>query len=93
MIISFGNKETEKFYITGKSRKFPQSIIKVALRKLDYLNAAKDINDLKIPPGNRLEQLKGKYENMYSIRINIQYRIIFSFENSNATNVEIVDYH
>lgn len=93
MITSFGNKETEKFYITGKSRKFPQSIIKAALRKLDYLNAAKDINDLKIPPGNRLEQLKGKYENFYSIRINKQYRIIFSFENSNVTSVEIVDYH
>ena len=93
MIINFGNKETEKLYITGKSRKFPQSIIKVALRKLDYLNAAKDVNDLKIPPGNRLEQLKGNYENMYSIRINIQYRIVFSFKNSNVTNVEIVDYH
>lgn len=93
MIINFGNKETEKLYISGKSKKFPQSIIKVALRKLDYLNSAKDINDLKIPPGNRLEQLKGRYESFYSIRINKQYRIIFSFENSNISGVEIVDYH
>ncbi len=93
MIISFGNKETEKLYVTGKSKTYTQSIIKVSLRKLDYLNAAKNINDLKIPPSNRIEQLKGKYKNMYSIRINKQYRIIFSFENSNVTNVEIVDYH
>ena len=93
MILSFNNKETEKLYVTGKSRKYPQTIIKVALRKLDYLNAAKDINDLRVPPGNHLEQLKGGYKSMYSIRINKQFRIIFSFENSNVTNVEIIDYH
>ncbi len=93
MILNFGNQETEKLYITGKSRKFPQTIVKVALRKLDYLNAAKEINDLRVPPGNRLEQLKGNSESMYSIRINKQYRIIFSFENSNVSNVEIIDYH
>jgi len=93
MIISFGNKETEKLYVTGKSKKYPQTVIKTALRKLDYLNAAKDINDLKIPPGNRLELLKGEYKKMYSIRINEQYRIIFLFQNSTATNVEIIDYH
>ncbi|MFA8451864.1 MAG: type II toxin-antitoxin system RelE/ParE family toxin, partial [Bacteroidales bacterium] len=58
-----------------------------------YLNAAKDLNDLKIPPGNRLELLKGEYKGKYSIRINDQYRIIFRFENSNAYNVEIIDYH
>lgn len=93
MIRTFGNKETEKLYVTGKSNKYPQTIIKTALRKLDYLNAAKDINDLKIPPGNRLELLKGKYKEMYSIRINEQYRIIFLFQNSSATDVEIIDYH
>jgi len=93
MILNFDNKETEKLYITGKSRKYPQSIIKAALRKLDYLNAAKDINDLKVPPGNRLEQLKGNIKNKYSIRINRQYRIIFSFENSNVSNAAIIDYH
>ena len=70
MIISFGDKETERFYISGKSKKYPQTILKTALRKLDYLNAAKDINDLKVPPGNRLELLKGKYKSMYSIGIN-----------------------
>jgi len=60
---------------------------------LDYLNAAKDIHDLKVPPSNRLELLKGKYKNMYSIRINRQYRIIFVLKDSKAENVEIVDYH
>ncbi len=93
MILNFGNKETEKLYVTGKLKKYPQSIIKVALRKLDYLNAAKDINDLKIPPGNRLEKLKGNFINMYSVRVNNQYRIIFSFENSIASNVEVIDYY
>lgn len=93
MISNFRNGETEKLYITGKSRKYPQSIIKATLRKLDYLNAAKNINDLRVPPGNRLEQLKNDLQNIYSIRINKQYRIIFSFENSNVSNVEIVDYH
>jgi len=93
MIISFRNKETERFYVSGKSKKYPQTIIKVALRKLDYLNAAKDLNDLKVPPGNRLEMLRGNFENMYSIRINKQYRIIFSFSNSNVSDVEIIDYH
>ena len=93
MILNFRNKGTENLYITGKSRKFPQTIINVAIRKLDYLNAAKAINDLRVPPGNRLEQLKGDLEGMHSIRINKQYRIIFSFENSSVSNVEIIDYH
>ena len=93
MIKTFCNKETEKLYITGKTKKYPQTILKTTLRKLDYLNAAKDINDLKIPPGNRLELLKGDYKKKYSIRINKQYRIIFLFQNSIATDVEIIDYH
>jgi len=93
MIIDFGNKKTERLYVTGKSKSFPQAILKVVLRKLDYINAAKNIKDLKIPPGNRFELLKGNFKNMYSIRINNQYRTIFSFQNSNATNVEIIDYH
>jgi len=72
---------------------FPAAIIKVALRKLDYLNAAKNINDLRVPPGNRLEKMKGESEGNYSIRINDQYRIVFGFEQSNAYEVEITDYH
>ncbi|GBD90943.1 toxin HigB-1 [bacterium BMS3Abin04] len=93
MMKTFGDKETEKLYITGNSKKYPQAIIKTAIRKLDYLNAAKDINDLEIPPGNKLELLKEKYNKMYSIRINKQFRIIFLFKHSCAINVAIIDYH
>jgi len=93
MIKSFNDTKTESLYITGKSSSFPATIIRVALRKLDYLNAAKNINDLRIPPGNRLEKLKGDLEGYNSIRINDQYRIIFQFDQSNAYEVEITDYH
>ena len=93
MIKSFKNKESEKLFVTGKSGKYPNHIIKVALRKLDYLNAAKNINDLKAPPGNRLEPLKGELKGKYSIRINNQYRIVFEFKNADAYEVEIIDYH
>ena len=93
MINSFADKETEKLYVTGKTKNFPSTIIKIALRKLDYLNSAIDINDLRISPGNRLELLKGKYKGKHSIRINDQYRIIFYFYKSNAYHVEILDYH
>lgn len=77
MIKSFGDRDTEKLFVTGNSNKIPNQIIKTALRKLDYLNAAKVITDLNIPPGNRLEILKGKLKGRYSIRINEQYRITF----------------
>jgi proteic killer suppression protein len=93
MIKSFKDKLTEKLFITGKSESIPNTIIKVALRKLDYLNAAKIITDLRIPPGNRLEKLKGEFSGKYSIRINDQYRIVFRFEQSDAFEVEIIDYH
>ncbi len=93
MIKSFADKETGELYFTGKSKKMNQVIIKTALRKLDYLNAAVSIKDLKVPPGNRLEALKGDLKGKYSIRINDQYRIIFYFEDVNAFEVEIIDYH
>ena len=93
MIKSFLDKESEKFYITGKSRKIPSTIHKVALRKLDYLNSAFCLDDLKIPPANHLEKLQGDLKEFYSIRINKQYRIIFKFKSENAYNVKIVDYH
>ena len=93
MIKSFGDTETEKFYLTCKSKRFPPTIVTTALRKLDYLNAAVSINDLRVPPGNRLEQLKGNYNGKYSIRINDQFRIVFKFLSSNAYEVEITDYH
>jgi len=93
VIRSFNKKETELLYLKGKSSHFPSTIIKSAVRKLDYLNAAKTISDLRIPPGNRLEKLKGNLEGKYSIRINDQFRIVFRFEQSDAYEVEISDYH
>ena len=93
MIKSFLDKESEQFYVTGKSRKIPPTIHKVALRKLDYLNSAFELDDLKIPPANRLEKLSGDLKDFYSIRINKQYRVIFKFENNHAYDVKITDYH
>lgn len=93
MIKSFKDRVTENLFITGKSEILANSIIRAALRKLDYLNAAKMITDLRIPPGNRLEKLKGEFSGKYSIRINDQYRIVFRFEQSDAFEVEIIDYH
>ena len=93
MIKSFSDKESESFYVTGKSRKIPSTIHKVALRKLDYLNSAFELDDLKVPPANRLEKLLGDLKDFYSIRINKQYRVIFKFENNNAYEVKITDYH
>ena len=93
MIKSFADKETANLYLTGRSRRFSSAVCKTGIRKLDYLNAAAGLKDLKIPPGNRLEQLKGKYEGKYSIRINDQYRIVFRFVDSDAYDVKIADYH
>ncbi len=93
MIKNFACKKTERLFSAGKSSKFGADVTKVALRKLDYLNAAIEIDDLKSPPGNRLEKLQGSFEGFYSIRINDRWRIVFSFENSNAYNVQIIDYH
>ena len=93
VIISFADKETERLYVAGKSRHFSASLIKVALRKLDYLNRAKVLQDLKAPPGNHLEALKGTRIGKHSIRINDQYRIVFAFRNGDAAEVEITDYH
>jgi proteic killer suppression protein len=93
MIVNFGDKETESLYVTGRSKKFSPNILKTAIRKLDMVNAAVRLEDLRIPPANRFEMLKGDLKDLYSIRINDQYRIIFKFKDKNAHNVEIVDYH
>jgi len=93
MIKSFADKASERFYGTGKSRKIPSTIHKTALRKLDYLNAAYVLEDLQVPPGNMLETLERELKGKYSICINKQYSIVFSFENGNAYDVVITDYH
>ena len=93
MIINFVDKETEKLFITGKSKKIPSTLIKITIRKLDYLNRAKTLQNLEAPPGNRLEALRGDFRGKYSIRINDQYRIVFKFQNGDTSAVEVTDYH
>jgi proteic killer suppression protein len=93
MIQSFKCKETEKIFNRTCSKKFPNDIQHVALRKLRMLNRATILNDLKVPPSNRLELLKGTRKGQYSIRINEQWRICFKWHSGDALDVEIVDYH
>ena len=93
MIKEFGNKETELISIGIRSRKLPNGIQDIARRKLRMINSSQDINDLRIPPSNHLEKLKGELSEYYSIRINIQWRIIFTWKNNDAYDVTILDYH
>lgn len=93
MIQSFRCKETERIYHRELSRKLPQDIQRAALRKLVMLGAAHDWRDLKVPPGNQLEELKDDRKGQCSIRINRQWRICFKWQDGNAYEVEIVDYH
>lgn len=93
MIKGFGDKESEKIWNGIRSKKLPSEIQNVARRKLRMINNAQDINDLRIPPANRLEKLKGDMSKYHSIRINNQWRIIFEWKNNDAYNVNIVDYH
>jgi toxin HigB-1 len=96
MIITFLSEATRDIYDGKESkqaRRIPQSIWKVAQRKLDMLNVAYSLNDLKSPPTNRLEALRGNLKGKYSIRINDQYRIVFEFRDKNVYEVEIIDYH
>ena len=93
MIKSFGDKETEAVWNGVRSRKLPLNIQQVARRKLRMVNNAADIGDLRIPPANRLEKMKGKLQGRYSIRINVQWRLVFKWRNENAYEVQIVDYH
>ncbi|HAG50310.1 MAG: plasmid maintenance system killer [Deltaproteobacteria bacterium GWC2_42_51] len=93
MIKSFKGRETEKVYLRERSRKLPGDIQQIALRKLRMINNAQNINDLRIPPANRLEKLSGNRAGQYSIRINDQWRICFIWKGGDAYNVEITDYH
>jgi len=96
MIGSFGNKLAQDLYEdlpTKETRKLPSEILRRARMKLFYLHEALDLNDLKIPPGNKLEALKGDLKGFYSIRINDQWRIIFKWQQDMALEVSIVDYH
>jgi toxin HigB-1 len=93
MIISFGSKDTEKIWNGILFKKPSREIQEIGRKKLRMLNNSIDINDLRIPPSNRLEKLTENLNNFYSIRINNQWRIIFIWGNGNASDVEIVDYH
>ena len=96
VIIDFADKTTEDIFhgLDSKhARRIPRIIWRIAVRKLDMLHAAHDIKDLRIPPANRLEALKGKWVNYYSIRINDQYRLVFHWMNNNAKDVFINDYY
>ena len=93
MIISFGSKVTKKVWEGEIVISFSIDLQRIARRKLRMLNSSQSITDLLIPPSNRLEKLKGDLKGYYSIRINDQWRIIFIWNNGNASEVEIVDYH
>ena len=92
MIISFGDKDTEELFQTEGNRRFA-TIARVAARKLTAVNAAEQLLDLAVPPGNRLEALRGKGEGWHSIRINDQWRVIFKWLDGEPHEVRIVDYH
>ena len=92
-IINFTDKESAKLFAGQFSRKLPQHIQRRAMMRLTQPHAAVELEDLAIPPSNRLEQLKGDRKGQFSIRINQQYRVCFVWKNSNAHDVEIVDYH
>lgn len=93
MIRTFANKATQQLFERKLPRQIPPEIQRIALRKLLQIHAATDLDFLRVPPGNRLESLKGKRTGQYSIRINDQWRICFRWQQSDAYDVEIVDYH
>ena len=96
MIVSFADTATEALFHgeRGKKlRRLPPEIHRTAIRKLDMVNAAKELRDLRAPPGNRLEALEGDLQGKHSIRVNDQWRIVFRWESGDAHDVEIVDYH
>ena len=93
MIVSFGSKETEKIWNGVRIAKMPNEIQEIGRRKLRMLNNSQNLNDLQIPPSNRLEKLTGNFKEYYSIRINDQWRIIFKWKENNSSEVTIIDYH
>jgi proteic killer suppression protein len=96
MIASFGDKATEDLFHGRRSKRalrFPNEIINTVLKKLDVLNAAASMQDLRSPPGNRLEALRGDLQDYFSIRVNDQWRLVFQWSGSDAENVRLTDYH
>jgi proteic killer suppression protein len=93
MIKTFADRYTQELYATGVSHRFPSEITRRAARKLEYINAASRLDDLKVPPGNRLHAFERDREGQHSISVNDQWRICFRFVDGDAHDVEITDYH
>lgn len=96
MLASFGDRATEDLYHgrpTARARRFPADVVETALLKLDSLNGAASMLDLRSPPGNRLEALKGERKGMHSIRVNDQWRLVFRWQGNDAYDVRLTDYH
>jgi len=93
VIKTFADKETQQVLVSGKSKHLPPDLARRAIRRLEYIDLAKTLNDLKVPPSNRLHVLRGDREGQYSISINEQWRICFRFTEGDAYDVEITDYH
>jgi proteic killer suppression protein len=93
MIRTFADKQTEQFWVTGKIRRLPPDIARRALRKLSAIDAAAEVEVLRVPPGNRLHSLEGDRAGQHSVSVNDQWRICFRFEDGDAYDVEICDYH
>ena len=93
MIKTFADRETQRLYATGQSRRLPADLIRRAVRRLEYIDLAHRLEDLRVPPSNRLHRLKGDRKGQYAISINDQWRICFRFADGDAYDVEITDYH
>lgn len=93
MIKSFADQRTQELYISGTARRFPSDVAKRATRKLEYIDLAIRLEDLSVPPGNRLHALEGDRKGQYSISVNDQWRICFRFVDGDAYDVEVCDYH
>lgn len=93
MIQTFADKETQRIFIIGKSKRLPPNLIRRAIRRLEYIHLAKTLNDLRVPPSNRLHALKREREGQFSISITEQWRICLRFIDGDAYDVEITDYH
>ena len=93
MIQTFADKETQQVFVSGKSKRLPPDLIRRAIRRLEYIHLANTLNDLRVPPSNRLHALKGDRKGQHSISINEQWRICFCFIDGDAYDVEITDYH
>jgi proteic killer suppression protein len=93
VIQTFADKRTKDLYETGKAKRFPADVAKRAARKLEYVDLASKLDDLRTPPGNRLHALEGDRKGQHSISINDQWRICFRFEDGDAYDVEVCDYH